>query len=146
MLKKNDRRQPDVRRKNYMRTNDLSSAKPEILEMPSRKMAAIYARGVPEEVFPRVLPDLYASVYTLNMALEKEDRSTFSIGGWCARYPDAYLVPVTEWTNVIGVPVPEATTTLPQKVGGHEEEYPAIPDSEDPAVITRYRVLKKQAA
>ena len=33
---------------------------PEILEMPSQKMAAVYAKGAPEQVFPRVLPDLSA--------------------------------------------------------------------------------------
>jgi hypothetical protein len=93
---------------------------PEILEMPSQKMAAVYAKGTPEHVFPRVLPDLYSSVYALNVELKKQGLSTFTIGGLRARYPDAHLVPITEWTNVIGLPVPESTLSLPQKVGGNE--------------------------
>ena len=31
-----------------------------------------------------------------------------------------HLTPMEEWTNVIGLPVPEDTVYLPQKVGGHE--------------------------
>jgi effector-binding domain-containing protein len=119
MLKKNDRRQPDVRRKNYMTTNDLSSAEPEILEMPPRKMATVYAKGTPEKVLARVLPDLYSSVHILNIEREKQGLSTFTVGGLRVRYPDAHLVPVTEWTNVIGIPIPETTSSLPQRVGGN---------------------------
>ena len=93
---------------------------PEILEMPSQKMAAVYARGTPEQVFPRVLPDLYSSVYALKIELEKQGLSTFTIGGLRARYPDAHLVPITEWTNVIGLPIPNSTVSMPSKVGGNE--------------------------
>ena len=163
---------------------------PEILEMPSQKMAAVYAKGTPEQVFPRVLPDLYSSVYALNVELKKQGLSTFTIGGLRARYPDAHLVPITEWTNVIGLPVPESTMCLPQKVGGneikietweygtigqillsefhdgeitaverlhqyisdndyeiigvHEEEHLTHPHDENPAIIIRYRIIKKQ--
>ena len=95
-------------------------AEPEILEMPPQKMAAVYARGTPEQVFPSVLPDLYSSVNALNIELEKQGLSTFMVGGLRARYPDAHLVPITEWTNVIGIPVPESTMSMPQKVGGNE--------------------------
>lgn len=93
---------------------------PEILEMPSQKMAAVYAKGTPEQVFPKVLPDLYGSLHSLNVELEKQGLSTFTIGRLRARYPDAHLVPITEWTNVIGLPIPDTTTSLPQKVGGNE--------------------------
>lgn len=96
------------------------STEPEILEMPSQKMATVYAKGTPEQVFPRVLPDLYGSVYALNIELEKQGLSTFKVAGLRARYPDAHLVPITEWTNVIGLPIPESTVSIPQKVGGHE--------------------------
>lgn len=91
---------------------------PVILEMPRQKMATVYARGAPEDVLPRVLPDLYGSVYSLNVERKKLGQSTFTIGGLRARYPDAHLVPVKEWTNVIGLPVPETTSSMPQKVGG----------------------------
>jgi len=96
------------------------SIEPEIIEMPSQKMATVYAKGAPEQVFPRVLPDLYGSVYALNLELEKQGLATFMVGGLRARYPDAHLVPVTEWTNVIGLPVPESTVLIPQRVGGNE--------------------------
>ncbi len=98
-----------------------SENEPEILEMPAQKMAAIYARGKPGEVFPRVLPVLYSSVSFLKFDRKKSGGSdAFKIGGLRARYPDAHFTPVEEWTNVIGMPVPEDTTFLPQKVGGAE--------------------------
>jgi hypothetical protein len=93
---------------------------PEILEMPPQKMATVYAKGDPEEVFPKVLPDLYASVYTLNIEMEKQGLPGFTIGGLRARYPDAHLVPIKEWTNVIGLPIPKSTSSMPQKIGGIE--------------------------
>jgi len=93
---------------------------PEILKMPAQKMAAVYARGTPGQVFPLVLPTLYSSVYTLKFDLKKSGGTSFKIDGLRARYPDAHLVPMEEWTNVIGLPVPEDTTSLPQKVGGTE--------------------------
>lgn len=97
-----------------------NNTEPEILEMPPQNMATVYASGSPEQVFPRVLPDLYASVYALNIELEQQGLSRFAIGGLRARYPDAHLVPITEWTNVIGLPIPESTTSMPQRVGGTE--------------------------
>ena len=97
-----------------------SRTEPEILEMPALKMAAVYAKGTPEQVFPQVLPDLYGSVYTLKFDLKKSGLPTFKISGLRARYPDAHLVPASEWTHVIGLPIPEDTTSLPQKIGGAE--------------------------
>ena len=97
-----------------------SKTEPQILEMPAQKMAAVYARGKPDQVFPQVLPTLYGSVYTLKFDLKKKGLSTFKVSGLRARYPDAHLVPLDEWTHVIGLPVPEDTTSLPQKVGGGE--------------------------
>jgi hypothetical protein len=88
--------------------------------MPAQKMAAVYVRGIPGQVFPQVLPALYGSVYTLKFDHKKSGGPVFKIGGLRARYPDAHLVPMEEWTNVIGLPVPEDTTSLPQKVGGIE--------------------------
>jgi len=97
-----------------------SKTEPQILEMPARKMAVVYGKGTPGEVFPQVLPALYGSVYTLKFDLKKKGLPAFKVSGLCARYPDAHLVPVDEWTHVIGLPIPEDTTTLPQKVGGAE--------------------------
>jgi hypothetical protein len=83
-------------------------------------MAVIYAKGTPDKVFPVVLPSLYGSVYTLRFTLKNSGLPTFKVTGLRARYPDAHLAPVDEWMNVIGLPIPEETTNLPQKVGGTE--------------------------
>ena len=97
-----------------------SKTEPQILDMPAQKMAAVYSKGSPDQVFPQVLPALYGSVYALKFQLKKQGLPTFKVSGLRARYPDAHLVPMDEWTNVIGLPVPEDTTSLPQKVGGDE--------------------------
>ena len=103
-----------------MTPGNSSTYEPEILEMPSQKMAAIYAKGTPAEVFPKVLPVLYNSVSFLNFDRKKSGGDPVKIGGLRARYPDAHLAPMKLWTNVIGLPVPEDTIFMPQKVGGAE--------------------------
>jgi len=62
---------------------------PLILEMPDRKMAVVYGKGAPQEVFSRLMPALYGSVYTLKFDLKKKGLPTFKVTGLCARYPDA---------------------------------------------------------
>ena len=97
-----------------------SKKEPQILEMPSQKMAVVYAKGAPDKVFPEVMPALYGSVYALKFDLKKRGLPTFKVSGLCARYPDAHLVPKEEWTHIIGLPIPEDTASLPQKVPGIE--------------------------
>ena len=97
-----------------------SKKEPQILEMPPQKMAVVHAKGAPDKVFSEVMPALYGSVYTLKFDLKKKGLPTFKVSGLRARYPDAHLVPMNEWTHVIALPVPEDTTSLPQKVGGAE--------------------------
>ena len=92
-----------------------SKTEPQILEVPSRKMAVVYGKGTPDKVFPELMPALYGSVYTLKFDLKKRGLPTFKVSGLCARYPDAHLVPMEEWTHIIGLPIPEDTTSLPQK-------------------------------
>ncbi len=103
-----------------MKPKNTASGEPEIIEMPAQKMAAIYARGAPEEVLPQVLPVLYGAVYALKFYLKKSRGHSVQMRGLRARYPDAHLVPLKEWTNVIGLPVPEDTFSLPQQVGAAE--------------------------
>jgi len=79
-------------------------------------MAVVYAKGAPDKVFPEVLPALYGSVFTLKFDLKKKQMPTFKVTGLCARYPDAHLAPKEEWTHIIGLPIPEDTTSLPQTV------------------------------
>lgn len=97
-----------------------SRTDPQILEMPNQKMAAVYGKGAPDKVFSAVLPALYGSVYTLKFDLKKRGQTTFKVEPPRARYPDAHLVPMNEWTIVIGVPIPPDTTSLPQKIGSPE--------------------------
>jgi len=83
-------------------------------------MAVVYGKGTPGKVFPELMPALYGSVYTLKFDLKKKGMPTFKVSGLRARYPDAHLVPKEEWTHIIGLPIPEDTTSLPQKVSGNE--------------------------
>ena len=97
-----------------------SKTDPQILEMPAQKMAVVTGKGVPDKVFSELMPALYGSVYTLKFDLKKKGLPTFKVSGLRARYPDAHLVPKEEWTHIIGLPIPEDTTSLPQKVPGTE--------------------------
>ncbi|MBI4295470.1 MAG: GyrI-like domain-containing protein [Chloroflexi bacterium] len=93
-----------------------SKLEPQIVEMPSQKMAVVQGKGAPDKVFPEIMPALYSSVYTLKFDLKKQGRPTFKVTGLRARYPDAHLVSQDQWTHIIGLPVPQDTASLPQKV------------------------------
>ena len=93
---------------------------PEILEMPSQKMAVVYGRGDPNSVFPQLMPALYGSVYTLRFDRKKQGLTVFKVTGLRGRYPDAPDVAKDQWTMVIGLPVPDDVAALPQKVEGVE--------------------------
>jgi len=93
-----------------------SKLESQIVEMPPQKMAVVHGKGAPDKVFAELLPALYSSVYTLKFDLKKKGLPTFKVTGLRARYPNARLVPVEEWTHIIGLPIPEDTTSLPQKV------------------------------
>ncbi|OGO22294.1 MAG: hypothetical protein A2144_00430 [Chloroflexi bacterium RBG_16_50_9] len=95
-----------------------SRTEPQILEIADQKMAVIYAKGAPDKVFPQALPALYSAVYTLKFDLKKKGQPSFKVSTLRTRYPDAHLIPMDEWTLVIGLPIPEDTTSLPQKIGG----------------------------
>ena len=97
-----------------------SKTDPQILEMPPQKMAVVYGKGTPDKVFSELMPALYGSVYTLKFDLKKKGLPTFKVSPPRARYPDAVGTPMNDWTIITGVPVPEDTTSLPQKVAGIE--------------------------
>ncbi len=97
-----------------------SKTEPQILEVPPQKMAVVRGKGAPDKVFPELMPALYGSVFTLKFDLKKRGMPTFKVSGLRARYPDAHLVPKEEWIHIIGLPIPEDTTSLPQKVAGIE--------------------------
>lgn len=94
---------------------------PQLIEMPSQKMAVMRGKGAPDKVLGELYPAIYGSVYTLKFALKKQGVE-WKVPASRARYPDAHLVSKNEWTIIVGVPVPEDTTTLPQKVAGKEVE------------------------
>ena len=93
-----------------------SRTDPQILEMPAQKMAVVKAKGAPDKVFPEVMPALYGSVYTLKFDLKKKGIPTFKVSAPRTRYPDAHLLPKEQWTHIVGLPIPEDTTSLFQKV------------------------------
>jgi len=98
------------------RQKSTSVKEPQILEMSRQKMAVVRAKGAPDKIFPEVMPALYGSVYTLKFDLKKKGMPTFKVSGLRARYPDAHLVPKEEWTHIVGLPIPEDATSLPQKM------------------------------
>ena len=95
-----------------------SKADPQILEMPPQKMAVVQGKGAPDMVISELMPPLFGSVYTLKFGLKKQGLETFKVSPPRARYPDGLDVPMDEWTIITGVPVPNDTTSLPQKVSG----------------------------
>jgi len=97
-----------------------TKTEPHLLEMPSQKMAVVYGKGAPDKIFPEVIPALMVSVYTLKFDLKKRGLPAFKVSPPRARYPDVAGTPMDEWTVITGVPVPEETTSLPQKVSGIE--------------------------
>ena len=97
-----------------------SKTDPQIIEMPSLKMAVVRGKGTPSKVFAELMPALYGSVYTLKFDLKKRGLETFKVSGLRARYPDAPAVSKDKWTIVVGLPVPDDTTSLFQKVPGIE--------------------------
>jgi len=84
--------------------------------MPAQKMAVVYGKGRPDKVFSEVFPALYGSVYTLKFDLKKKGLPTFKVSPPRSRYPDGLLVPMEQWTIITGIPVPEDTASLPQKL------------------------------
>jgi hypothetical protein len=88
---------------------------PIILEMPSQKMAVVQMKGSPSKVFTIVFPALYGSVYTLKFDLKKKGLESFKVSCPRGRYPNAHLAPKDEWLIITGIPVPDDTTSLPQK-------------------------------
>ena len=93
-----------------------SQKDPQIIQMLPQKMAVVTGKGAPDKVFAELMPALYGSVYTLKFDLKKQGLPTFKVCGLRARYPDADIAPQGEWAHIIGLPVPEDVSSLPQKV------------------------------
>jgi len=96
-----------------------SEVEPRILTMNPQKMAVVYTKGDPNKEASKVLPALYGSLYKLKFELKRKG-TVFKVGKLRALWPDAHLLPKDQWTGIWGLPVPEETTSLPQKVPGIE--------------------------
>jgi len=103
-----------------MPARKLPPTEPLIIEMPAQKMAVVTGKGTPQEVFPKLMPALYGSVFTLKTALKKAGKETFTVSGLRGRYPDAGQADKKDWTMILALPVPNDTTSLLQKVPGVE--------------------------
>ena len=96
-----------------------SKQEPRIVEMPRQKMAVVHTQGDPNVVGPTVLPALYGAVYALKFA-HKKNGHDFKVAALRARWPDMPRVPKDQWHGIWGLPIPEVTTSLLQKVSGVE--------------------------
>jgi hypothetical protein len=92
---------------------------PQLLEMPAQTMAMIVTHGDPNTVGGPAFKALYGAVYSLKFALKKAGR-VFQVAPLRARWPDAHLVPKDQWEGDWGLPIPDDTTALVQKVPGDE--------------------------
>ncbi len=92
---------------------------PQIVEMPPQKMAVVRTEGDPNIVGAQVFPALYGSAYTLKFALRKKGVD-FKVGALRARWPNAHIAPKDQWIGIWGLPIPDNTTALPQKVPDNE--------------------------
>jgi hypothetical protein len=97
-----------------------SKTDPEIIDLPPQRMAVVHAVGAPSQVFPKVMPALYGSVYTLRFDRKRQGLPVFKVSGLRGRYPDLVDKPQEQWLMEIGLPVPEDTAILPQKDLGTE--------------------------
>lgn len=88
---------------------------PVVIEMPSQKMATVRTVGDPGTVGGQAFSALYGAVYTLKFDLKKRGIE-YKIGPPRARWPNAHTQSREEWIGVWGIPVPEDTNTLAQKV------------------------------
>ena len=88
---------------------------PHLVQMSSQKMAVVRTEGDPNVVGPKVMKPLYGSVYTLKSILKKKGID-FRVGALRARWPNAPNAPKDKWLGIWGLPVPNDTTSLPQKI------------------------------
>ncbi|HKZ87416.1 MAG TPA: GyrI-like domain-containing protein [Anaerolineae bacterium] len=88
---------------------------PRFVKKSKQKMAVVVGKGDPNDVLPRLMPALYGTVYGLKFALKKAGKETFKVGALFGRWPDAHLLPKSEWTGIYGLPIPSSTRKLLQK-------------------------------
>jgi hypothetical protein len=92
---------------------------PEILDMPSRKMAVVYTKGDPSIAGGQRVPAIFASVNAI-IPYYEEKGIEFPRDPLRARWPDLGYLPREEWTGIWGLPIPFAVDSLPQETEGTE--------------------------
>jgi hypothetical protein len=92
---------------------------PEILDMPSQKMAVVYTKGDPSVAGSEKVPAIFASVNAV-IPYYKEKGIEFPREPLRARWPDLGYLPREEWTGIWGLPIPFAVDSLPQEAEGVE--------------------------
>ena len=95
-----------------------SKTDPQIISLPPQKMAVVKGQGPPEKVFAALMPALYGSVFSLKFDRKKRGLPVFKVSGLRARYPFILKESKDKWTIHVGLPVPDDTVSLPQKVSG----------------------------
>ncbi|MDZ4158172.1 MAG: GyrI-like domain-containing protein [Anaerolineaceae bacterium] len=90
---------------------------PKIIAMPPQKMAVAATQGDPNLVGEPAMKAIYGAVYKLKFDLKKQGVE-FIVAPLRARWLDAHLLPKDQWTALWGLPVPEDTQSLVQKVPG----------------------------
>lgn len=86
---------------------------PQIVHMPSQKMAVVRTVGDPSEVGPAAASALYGTVYRLKAALKKQGRY-MQVGSLRARWITADLAPKEQWIGTWALPIPDDTVALPK--------------------------------
>lgn len=94
---------------------EMEFLEPKIIMMPDLKMAVVRTIGDPNHVSQDAMKALFGAVYKIKFALKKEGIE-FKVDPLRARWPNAHLVPKDEWQAEWGIPVPEGTMELIQKV------------------------------
>lgn len=131
-----------------VRQKSNSKQDPQIQEMSLQTMAVVYTRGDPNVVGALAMPALYGAVYSLKFALKKKGID-LKIGALRARWPNAAQDLKDQWVGIWGLPLPDGTAEIPQKVSGVDVkierwEYGTVAQilhvglySEEPATIQR---------
>ena len=101
------------RRPAQAQTVSSSETDPQIVEMPSQKMAVVYTKGDPNVVAQQAIPALYGSVFGLGGELAKKGIK-FQMQAPRARWPNATSAPRDEWIGIWGLPVPDEVESIPQ--------------------------------
>jgi hypothetical protein len=81
-------------------------------------MATVHTTGDPNEVGPEAIKALYGAVFTHKFALKKQGKGDFQVQPLRGRWSNDPTEGKENLEGTWGLPIPEGTTELPQKVEG----------------------------